>query len=262
MCLIFISVDAHPKYKLVVAANRDEFYKRKTTPAGFWSNYPDLVAGRDLEAGGTWMGATKAGKISMVTNFRDPANIDPQAPSRGHLVADFLSNGQAPLEYLKEISLKAGQYNGFNLVAGWGDELLYFSNYQNKILKLDPGLYGLSNHLLDTAWPKVARGKEKMKSLLEEKEIDRTALFNLLSDTRIAPDDQLPATGISIERERALSAMFIKTPDYGSRCSTLILQDREGNMEFVERVFDLQNFSYVENEFKWKLPTEGLKKII
>lgn len=254
MCLIFLSINNHPKYKLVVAANRDEFYSRKTTPAIFWDDYPHIVAGRDMEAGGTWMGATKSGKISMVTNFRDPANIDPQAPSRGHLVSDFLINGQDAQEYLKEVSLKAGQYNGFNLVLGKGDELFYFSNYQNKIIKLNPGLYGLSNHLLDTAWPKVANGKERMKALLQEKEIDKAQLFTLLSDTQIAPDHQLPSTGISIERERALSAMFIKTPDYGSRCSTLILQDHVGNMEFIERVFDLKDFSYTENIFQWKLP--------
>lgn len=254
MCLIFISINDHPKYKLIVAANRDEFYRRKTSPAGYWQDNPVIVGGRDLEAQGTWMGVTTNGKVSMVTNFRDPANIDPNAPSRGHLVSDFLGNAQGAQEYLKEVSLKAGLYNGFNLILGKVDELYYFSNYQNKIIKLAPGLYGLSNHLLDTDWPKVTRGKEKMKALLNERKIDKSQLFNLLSDTQIAADDQLPRTGISLERERALSAMFIKTPDYGSRCSTLILIDNEGNMEFTERLFDLNDFSFTERTYQWKIP--------
>ncbi len=254
MCLIFLSINNHPKYKVIVAANRDEFYGRKTTPANFWANYPDVVAGRDMEAGGTWMGATKTGKLSMVTNFRDTANIDPKAPSRGHLVSDFLGNGQEAQEYLKEVSLKAGQYNGFNLVLGRGDELFYFSNYQNKIVRLGSGLYGLSNHLLDTAWPKVKRGKSKIQPLLEQENIEPEMLFQVLRDEATAPDHELPKTGLELERERALSAMFIKTPDYGSRCSTLILQDREGNMEFIERVFNLQDFSFTEKKYQWKLP--------
>ena len=160
MCLIFISTNNHPNYKLVVAANRDEFYSRKTSPARYWPDYPEIVGGRDLEAQGTWMAMAKSGKIGMVTNYRDLKNINPNAPTRGLLVSDFLINGSDPDEYLKDIHLKADLYNGFNLVIGNPDQLFYYSNYQSKIQQLKPGNYGLSNALLDTPWPKVHEVKK------------------------------------------------------------------------------------------------------
>lgn len=250
MCLIFFSVNNHPFYKLIIAANRDEFYKRKTEPASFWSDHPNVLAGRDLEAGGTWMGVSKEGGIAMVTNYRDLKNINPAAPSRGHLVSDYLIEDRNPEEYLKEISLSASDYNGFNLVVGDKNQLFYFSNYQNKIVPMKSGIFGLSNHLLDTPWPKVTRGKEKISAILDNKSFSKNDLFEFMQDSRIASDDQLPNTGLPIARERALSAMFIKTPDYGSRCSTVITVDREDNLEFTERVFDLTTFEYTEKSFR------------
>jgi len=253
MCLIFLSVDDHPDYKLIVAANRDEFYARKTSPASYWSDQPEILGGRDLEAGGTWMAITRQGKVGMVTNYRDLKNINPNAPSRGHLVSDYLLNGVDATVYLKEVHLGADRYNGFNLIVGKIDDLHYYSNYQSKIVKLKPGFYGLSNHLLDTPWPKVSRGKEKIQSVVAKDHFSPDELFEAMRDEQIAKDNQLPDTGLEIERERALSAMFIKTPNYGSRCSTVVLVDRKNNITFSERVYDLATFQFKDQHFTWML---------
>jgi uncharacterized protein with NRDE domain len=250
MCLIFISIKSHPTYKLVIAANRDEFYNRKTAPAAYWEDHPEILGGRDLEAFGTWLGMTRHGKISMITNYRDPKNIDPHAPSRGKLVSDYLLNDISPDQYLIDLEPEAKKYNGFNLITGTTDELWYFSNYRKGIERLDSGLYGLSNRLLDTPWPKVERGKVKMNSILQSKKIEPDHLFELLYDVETATDDELPDTGIGLERERALSSMFIKSTGYGTRCSTVILVDHENNVSFSERVYDLTTFTFTKQEFK------------
>lgn len=253
MCLIFISLQNHPTYKLVVAANRDEFYQRKTAAASFWSDHPNILGGRDLEASGTWMAMDTGGKISMVTNYRDPLNINPKAPSRGQLVSDYLLNGSAPNEYLKSVDQNGKTYNGFNLIVGSGDELYYYSNYKGAIEKIQPGLHGLSNHLLDTPWPKVEQGRKKMKDILASTDIDPTKLFDLLYDDRTAPDEKLPDTGVGLERERMLSSMFIKSPNYGTRCSTVVMIDQANNVYFSERVYDLSTFEYSSHVFEFKI---------
>lgn len=251
MCLIFFSLKTHPKYKLVVAANRDEFYKRKTAPAQFWEDHPAILGGRDLEACGTWMGLTRSGKISMLTNYRDPLNIDPNAPSRGQLVSDFLLDPAGGEQYLKRIVAEDKKYNGFNLIVGNTDALWYYSNYQDGIKEIQPGIHGLSNHLLDTPWPKVARGKEKFSSLLEQPEINPDDLFTLLYDEERAADHLLPNTGLTLDRERALSSMFIKTDNYGSRSSTVVLVDYNDHVFFTERVFDLTTFQFTTHSFQF-----------
>ncbi len=176
MCLIFTAINYHPVYKLIIAANRDEFYARKTAAANYWTDYPNVLGGRDLEAGGTWMGMTKGGKISMLTNYRDPLHIKSNAPSRGFLVADFLEKNVDPASYLKAI--EPSKYNGFNLIMGDVDNLWYVSNYKEGITKLENGLYGLSNHLLDTPWPKVVRGKKKLAPILGKSNITSEELMN------------------------------------------------------------------------------------
>ncbi len=253
MCLIFLAINDHPTYKLIVAANRDEFYERKTAPAHFWEEYPNILGGRDLEASGTWMAVSKQGKVSMVTNYRDTHNINPKAPSRGQLVSDFLLNGEKPGEYLSRVELKSKAYNGFNLVVGSADELHYYSNYKRKSEKIMPGLHGLSNHLLDTPWPKVTSGIEKMKLELASKDIDPVKLFNLLYDDRTAADEKLPDTGVGIERERMLSSIFIKSPTYGTRCSTVILIDHRNTVVFSERVYNLHTFDHTTQTFQFKI---------
>ena len=260
MCLIFFSLKQHPTFKLIVAANRDEFYNRKTAAADYWKDFPTIVGGRDLEvmpdgrqANGTWMGMTTSGKISMLTNYRDPKNINPHAPSRGHLVSDYLEQNSAPGDYLKLIEPKATAYNGFNLLVGNQEEFYYLSNYKTGIEKVTSGLHGLSNHLLETPWPKVNNGKQKLELLLKSESITSLQLFEFLYDGEHAADELLPDTGIGLERERALSSMFIKSPGYGSRCSTVILVDQQNNVEFSERVYDLSTFEYTTKKFQFKI---------
>jgi uncharacterized protein with NRDE domain len=250
MCLIFAALNQHPVYKLIVVANRDEFYNRKTAAASYWDDYPNVVGGRDLEAGGTWLGMSTGGKISLLTNYRDPSNIMANAPSRGHLVADYLEQEVNASDYMKLVRAKASQYNGFNLIAGTVNELYYVSNYKDGITRLDNGVYGLSNHLLDTPWPKVVRGKEKLEPLLGKPNLLTNDLMEFLYDDQVATED-LPDTGIGEERERALSSMFIKTPSYGSRCSTVVLVDQHNRVLFTERVYDLSTFEYNVTSFEF-----------
>ncbi len=253
MCLIFLSLNHHPHYKLIVAANRDEFYERKTSPAGYWQDHPEILGGRDLEAMGTWMAMTRAGKISLITNYRDPKNIDPQAPSRGKLVSDYLIDPIDPKDYLESIEPHGKDYNGFNLLVGNQDELFYFSNYRQGILKIENGFYGLSNHLLETPWPKVVRGKRKLEPLLREKNIDPEILLDALYDDQPAKADQLPDTGVGQEREFALSSMFIKMNNYGTRCSTVVLIDQSNEVTYSERVYNTLDFSSRSNTFRFRI---------
>jgi uncharacterized protein with NRDE domain len=253
MCLIFLSINNHPDYKLIVAANRDEFYNRKTAPANFWQDYPHILGGRDLEAHGTWMAMTTSGKISIVTNYRDPKNIDPKAPSRGQLVTDYLLNEKNPQEYLNGVAQVGEKYNGFNLITGTASELYYYSNYKSGVERIQSGLHGLSNSLLDTPWPKVKQGLEKFKEINELLSIQPHELFQFLYDTQRASDEQLPDTGIGLERERALSSMFIKTSGYGTRCSTVILIDKNDQVQFAERVYDLETFQFQDRSYQFSI---------
>jgi uncharacterized protein with NRDE domain len=252
MCLIFLSLNQHPTYKLIVVANRDEFYNRQTAPAGFWIDHPEILGGRDLEAGGTWMAVNRKGKISMITNYRDLSNINPNAPSRGFLVSDFLIQDNSGEKYLKEVELKAKEYNGFNLIVGDADSFWYLSNYKKGVERIPDGFHGLSNHLLDTEWPKVKRGSEMLKPMLVKEKIDPQQLFELMYDDLVAADNLLPQTGLPLERERALSSMFIKSPNYGSRCSTVVLIDNDNNVSFTERVYDIHTFAFQEQTFQFK----------
>jgi uncharacterized protein with NRDE domain len=240
MCVIFIAYRSHPKYPLIVLANRDEFYERPTLAAARWDDEPSIFAGRDLVAGGTWLGVVDGGRFAAVTNYRDP-NGPTGDRSRGHLVAEFLRSHDDPAEYLEAISANGDQYSGFNLIVGSlnerGNELWYFSNRGDKPQKLDAGLYGLSNHLLNTSWPKVARGIQAFSELITGEEIDTDACFDLLSDETIAIDEDLPDTGVGLERERILSPIFIKTPTYGTRSSSVVTLDNELRWELREKVF-------------------------
>ncbi|HYG19214.1 MAG TPA: NRDE family protein [Ohtaekwangia sp.] len=260
MCLIFIALDHHPNYRLVVAANRDEFYNRKTAPASFWKGYPNVIGGRDLGAAppagqpaGTWMAMAKSGRISMVTNYRDPVNINPQALSRGRLVTDFVVGNESPESYIRQVEKNGKLYNGYNLLVGNTNELWYHSNYSDGVKKLDPGVYGLSNHLLDTPWPKITRGKQSFQAVLGHDRIDPEDLFTVLYDEDRATDEFLPDTGLPLDRERALSAMFIKTENYGTRCSTVVLIDKQGHVIFCERVFDLKTFQFTTQVFEFDI---------
>ena len=239
MCLFFCAFEIHPTYRLIVAANRDEFYERPSQPAAFWPESPDLLAGKDLQGGGTWFGITRSGRLAATTNYRDPRSHRNDAPSRGLLLTDYLLGSADPAGYLEQVRRKAAAYNGFNLILGSTRELYYTSNRKGGVIALTPGLYGLSNHLLDTPWPKVARGKEAFGELLSRGgDLDPEALFEILSDRSIVEDRLLPVTGIGLDWERILSARFIVSPVYGTRSSTLLYVDREDRVTFIERNFN------------------------
>ena len=187
----------------------------------------------------------------MITNYRDPNNIRANAPSRGHLVSDYLASTTESADYMKALVPKAAEYNGFNLITGSTDQMHYFSNYRDGITTMDKGLFGLSNHLLDTPWPKVKAGKEYMRDIISRPFV-AADLFQLLYNEQIAADDLLPDTGVGLERERYLSAMFIKSPGYGTRCSTVILVDYNNHVFFTERVYDLSTFAFSEKSFTFQ----------
>ena len=253
MCLIVFAYKYHPNYKLIIGANRDEFYNRPASKAHFWKNHPDILAGQDLVAKGTWMGISRNGKLSLITNYRDIKNIKPNAPSRGHLVSDYLKKGVSPKDYLEQVDSIGHVYNGFNLILGNQDDLWYYSNQKRKLYRLGSGLYGLSNALLDTSWPKVDNGKQKLEVLIAENNISAEAIFDALFDNETAADKDLPETGLDYEQEKAISSMFIKTGGYGTRCSTVLLIDNENNLTFIERTFNLQDFSYQSKSFEFPI---------
>ncbi|MBV7534641.1 NRDE family protein [Duganella sp. sic0402] len=231
MCLIVFAWQVVPAVPLIAAANRDEFYQRATAPAGPWPEHPQIYAGRDLQAGGSWMGITQAGedggpsRFAAITNIRAPSEHKDNAPSRGQLVADYLAGSMTPQEYVAAIRATAGQYNGFNLVLGDRDTLIWYSNKGDNDTRngkpLEPGVYGLSNALLDAPWPKVVKTKAQFASLLCLGAPD-DAFFEMLADTAPAPDMRLPETGVPRDLERVLSAVRIESPGYGTRTSTVV----------------------------------------
>lgn len=236
MCLILFAYKVHPKYKLIVAANRDEFYERPTAPAHFWEDHPHILAGRDLRKMGTWMGITKYGRFAALTNYRDPNEVTEGKRSRGDLVADFLKGSASPADFMNRASEHRSSYPGYNLLAGNLEELFYYSNVEDRVELLLPGIYGVSNHVLDTEWPKVKKGKEGLTALLDNAEGNLTEdLFTLLQNADPAPDERLPKTGVSLEWERILSPLFIKGDGYGTRSSTVLLMSKD-EIFYKERV--------------------------
>lgn len=238
MCLVLVALGSHPEYPLIVAANRDEFYDRPTAPAAFWTDAPGVLAGRDLQAGGTWLGVDRRGRFAAVTNYRQGQREAAAYRSRGRLVSDFLMTGTPAQAYIASVIEDAALYNGFNLIAGDARALYYFSNREGRARVLQPGVYGLSNHLLDTPWPKVSSAKQALGALLVGKESELVGgLLSLLTDRRRAADELLPSTGVGLEWERLLSSAFIESTDYGTRSSTVLLVDRGGGVVFVERTY-------------------------
>ena len=239
MCLIFLAYEQHPDYRLVVAANRDEQYDRPTSPADFWPDYPHILAGRDLEVGGTWMGINTNGNFAALTNVRSRRPRLPNPPSRGELITEFLNREAGCEPYLRHIEATSANYNGFSLLVYADEGLHFFSNADDaRCLRLEPGLYGLSNHLLDTPWPKVSQGKQQMRVWLEKRNDDVEALFDLMSQKDHAPDGELPDTGVEKAFERTLSALFIESPDYGTRSTSVVTVGYDGTCMFTERTFE------------------------
>jgi len=254
MCLIVFAYKTE-KYPLLIAGNRDEFYNRPTRKAQYWESHPKLLAGKDLKAGGTWMGVTRDGKFAALTNYRDISAIKENAPSRGDIVKNFLISDVASEDFLSSLNKKAEKYNGFNLIAGNFDELFYMNNQQNGFRKLEPGFYSISNAFLETEWPKTKNALTQFKKKTESKDFSKEDLFELLTNTKTYPAEQLPSTGLSQEMEKAVSSIFIKTPDYGTRCSTIVHAKQNGNLSFSERTYQAgskQEKETVQYSFKWK----------
>lgn len=238
MCLILFSYKNHPNYRLILAANRDEFYNRPTAPLDYWAANPDVLAGRDLRGNGAWLGVTRTGRIAAITNFREGGDPIQKAPSRGDLIRNYLTADCAPPHYLNDVRNSRHIYNGFNLITGDTDGLFYYSNRATRIHKLKPGLYGISNHLLDTSWPKVKNGKARLQGQLNGNEkIDPEKIFEILSDRSMSTDDELPDTGVGLQWERILSPLFITSSDYGTRSSSIVLIATSGQVTIMERTF-------------------------
>jgi uncharacterized protein with NRDE domain len=239
MCLILFAWNTHPHYPLVVAANRDEFHDRPTAAAGFWNESPNLLAGKDLLAGGTWLGVTRSGRIAAITNYREPdLKETPSKYSRGHLVRDFLLSEAQPEVHARWLQDQGPAYSGFNLLLGDQDSLFYVSNRNGKPAPVSAGSHGLSNHLLDTDWPKVHAGCAHLDRLLENENVDPEELLELLANRRLAGGGEPPAFELSLAPELITRMTFIVSPTYGTRSSTVLLVDRDGRVTFVERQFD------------------------
>ena len=238
MCLILFAWRTHRRHRLVLAANRDEFHGRPTAAAGFWADRPGLLAGRDLQAGGTWLGITRSGRVAAVTNYREP--LEPEVPlerSRGELVTDFLASERMPLAHAAGLLDDGSVYRGFSLLLGWRDSLVYASNRHPDAVEIEPGIHGLSNHLLDTDWPKVRAGREQLQQLLRQDFVAAADLLQLLADRSLAAGDMPLDQGDGAIRRHLMNHKFIVSPSYGTRSSTVLLMDHDGQMEFVERRF-------------------------
>lgn len=235
MCLIALSFGQHPEYPLILAANRDEFHARPTREAHWWPDKPDIVGGRDLQAGGTWLALQKRGRFATVTNFRDAQPPSPKHRSRGQLVTRFLECNSTPKDYLSTVEEDA--YAGFNLLVGTSDEVAYLSNREEGTRELAPGTYGLSNALLDGPWHKVEKSRERLSALLASGQIDETSLMRMMDDRNKAPVAEVESSRLDFAKAHAITAPFIVMPEYGTRCTTVVLADHEGNWHFAERRF-------------------------
>ncbi len=238
MCLIVFAWKLIPGAPLIAAANRDEFYDRPAAPASWWDDHPQVYAGRDLRGGGTWLGVSRAGRFAALTNIRAPSERRDGAPSRGALVADYLTGEDSPSEYVARIKARTDDFNGFNLLIGDDHTMIWYSNRDHGDARngepLEPGIYGLSNDRLDAPWPKVVRTKAQFASMLCQG-APEDAYFDMLSDTTRASDCRLPKTGVSLEMERLLSAVCIESPTYGTRVSTVVQLRADKSVSLDER---------------------------
>lgn len=251
MCLIAFAWATHPAYRLLLAANRDEFHARPAAPLDWWEDEPSMLAGRDLAAGGTWLAIDDRGRFATVTNYRETLGAQPAERSRGELVAGFVAADDAPLDFMREID--GNRYAGFSLLAADLESMAYVSNRGDAARRLEPGLYGLSNASLDTPWPKVRRSKARFEELLKRQTVDVEVLFELLEDREPAAVGEAEAQGVPPELARAVSAPFIVTPEFGTRCSTVLSIATSGEVRIAERRFDSQGRPTGESSFEFRL---------
>ncbi|MCC5809301.1 MAG: NRDE family protein [Ectothiorhodospiraceae bacterium] len=252
MCLLAFALGVHPGYPLVVAGNRDEFHERPTTAMHWWK-HPRLLAGVDRRAGGTWLGLSRGGRFATITNYRDPEQHRPTAPSRGGLVVRALTEPQAAIE--AHLHRHGGDYNGFNLLWSRGQRMYYYCNQAGETVKeLPPGVYGLSNGVLDTPWPKLVRVREGLEGLLGRRgELTTESLFELMADRWLPAESSLPDTGIGAEWESLLASPFIRHPHYGTRSTSVVLVRRNGISTVSERVFDPEGQAVGQRQFRFQI---------
>ena len=233
MCLILFAHQQHADYPLIVIANRDEYYARPSRDAHWWDD-ADIFAGRDLEAGGTWLGVNRRGWFAAVTNVREPGSMTPGKRTRGELTRDYLAGDDGPEDYLQQLGKRDQQYAGFNLLLGDGRELWFYSNRERQVRRIDAGVYGISNGHFDEPWPKLASGREELAQQIAQG-VEHARLMEILTDHRGAEDHLLPSTGVSLDIERLLSSRFIRSPGYGTRACSVVTVDRQRQIEFSEQ---------------------------
>ena len=254
MCLLVLAWKAHPRYRLIVAANRDEYHERPAAPLARWAEPNNIIGGRDLRAGGAWIAVDTRHRFGVVTNFRDLQRPEPGAPSRGGLIPSYLSDEAAAGSYLSALEPQAARYSGFNLLLADHNELWYATNRSlgNPFSRrLEPGIHGLSNQSLDTPWPKLLRVRRRFATWLNDSSdsLERAEIFDMLADrTQVTSDEDLPQTGLPTEWERTLSSPFVLDPQYGTRCSTIVMIETSGAMLIAERRFDSHGAMTGESE--------------
>ena len=258
MCLAVIALDAHPRYAVIVGANRDEYHRRPAERAHWWrdSEGHQLLAGRDLEHEGTWLGVNRLGRWAFVTNVREPGRHDPHAPSRGSLVPAALRDADDAQRTVESLVRGSARYNGFNLVVGQASIAAFGSNRTPDVQRLSRGVHGVSNAALDTPWPKLVRAKSGLAAWVKREDDDIDALFDVLADRVRAPEEALPNTGLTPEWERLLSAPFIVSADYGTRCSTVLVVGRNGTVALHERTFDASGTRTERTDVSFHLENE------
>lgn len=254
MCILFVAVNQHQDYPLIIAANRDEFFNRDTAESHFWAAHPHMLAGRDLQAGGSWMGINQQGYLASLTNIRAPDTIKSDVSSRGELVSQFLQSPSQTKFYQQTLEASKDRYNGYNLLFGKWDELAVYNNHNNRLDYLSSGFYGLSNADLNSPWPKINKGVNQLEQHCQNNQtIAAERLFELLLDTSKAPDEQLPATGAPIEWERRLSSIFIQGQEYGTRSSTVLTIDKNQQVNWQERTYNNQANCTSEQKFQFSI---------
>ncbi len=243
MCLILFAYRQHLDYPFIVIANRDEYYARPTRDAHWWDD-ADIFAGRDLEAGGTWLGVDHHGRFAAVTNVREPGGMSPGKISRGELTRGYLSASQPAAEYLHQLGARDQDYAGFNLLLADQQGMWFYSNRDHGIRQVEPGIYGISNGAFDESWPKLSSGKAALAALLAGG-LDAPQLMEILTDHRVAQDHELPSTGVPLDIERLLSSRFIRSPEYGTRACSVVTIDANQQVSFSE-----QNYRDAEHSGK------------
>lgn len=254
MCIVNFHFQNHSKYKLIVVANRDEFYERPTEPAHYWEDEPNILAGRDLDQMGTWLGISKEGKFAAITNYRDPRLPETGRYSRGEIIRNFLTNNIEPDSFVKELKKDRENYGGYNVILGDPSALYHYNNVLDESKDINAGTHSLSNHSLDTPWPKVLKGKTRLNEYVQTNQeiVNIDTLFNLVADRSMAEDEELPHTGVGLQMERLLSPIFVKIPNYGTRSSTVVLVDKQNHVTFVERTFQEGQFQF-DKKYEFKI---------